>query len=174
MKTNIWQAVVLAGMILASCGIDDGLDGGQGGVTCDVHGKVEKGPFVRGSVVSVQPMDAGLQVSGGMYGTVVTDDIGNFVLGSKAFSAPYAEIMSTGYFFNEYTGTLSDGTLTLRALVELDGKSAVTSITSFDTGCTNFTLRECRQILPSRFDRGNPYFKSPLIGHPILANWQRI
>ena len=125
MKTNIWQAVVLAGMILASCGIEDGLNGGQGGVTCDVHGKVEKGPFVRGSVVSVQPMDAGLQVSGGMYGTVVTDDIGNFVLGSKAFSAPYAEIMSTGYFFNEYTGTLSDGTLTLRALVELDGKSAV-------------------------------------------------
>lgn len=125
MKTNIWQAVALAGMILASCGIEDGPDGGQGGVTCDVHGKVEKGPFVRGSVVSVQPMDAGLQVSGGMYGTVVTDDIGNFVLGSKAFSAPYAEIMSTGYFFNEYTGTLSDGTLTLRALVELDGKSAV-------------------------------------------------
>ncbi len=23
-------------------------------------------------------------------------------------------------------------------------------------------------------ERGKPYFKSPLMGHPILANWQRI
>ena len=45
-----------------------------------------------------------------------------------------------------------------------NGKSAVTSITILDTGCINFTLRECRQILPSGFERGNPYFKSPLIG----------
>ena len=45
---------------------------------------------------------------------------------------------------------------------------------SFDTGCTNSTLCERREILPSALLRGEPYFRSPLIGHPILANWHLI
>ena len=31
-----------------------------------------------------------------------------------------------------------------------------------------------QQMLPSGLLRGEPYFRSPLIGQPILANWQRI
>ena len=43
-----------------------------------------------------------------------------------------------------------------------------------DTGWTKRTRRACRQMLPSGLLRGEPYFRSPLIGQPILANWQRI
>lgn len=50
------------------------------------------------------------------------------------------------------------------------GTGAVKSISSFDTGWMKRTLRACRQMLPSGLERGNPYFKSPLIGHPIFAN----
>ncbi|MBR5848479.1 MAG: hypothetical protein IKY69_03285, partial [Bacteroidaceae bacterium] len=46
--------------------------------TYDVQGKVEKGPFISGSQISIQPMDEKLQVLGNMFNTSITDDIGNF------------------------------------------------------------------------------------------------
>lgn len=93
--------------------------------TYSVSGKVEKGPFVSGSTITVQPMDERLQVMGEMYSTTINDDLGNFTLGSKEFQCPYAELMATGYFFNEVEGGLSNGTLTLRALVDLSDKQTV-------------------------------------------------
>ena len=54
------------------------------------------------------------------------------------------------------------------------GTGASTSISCLDTGWTKRTRRACRQMLPSGLLRGAPYFRSPLIGQPILANWQRI
>ena len=50
------------------------------------------------------------------------------------------------------------------------GTGASSSISSFETGWTNLICRAWRQILPSGLERGEPYFKSPLIGHPIFAN----
>ena len=91
----------------------------------DVKGKVEKGPFISGSEINIQPMDAKLQVLGSMFNTSILDDMGNFVLGSQEFSTPYAEIMANGYFFNEVKGELSNGTLTLRAIVDLQDNTTV-------------------------------------------------
>ena len=54
------------------------------------------------------------------------------------------------------------------------GAGAIKSISSFDTGWMKRILRACRQMLPSGLERGKPYFRSPLMGHPIFANWQRI
>ena len=87
--------------------------------TFDVQGKVEKGPFISGSTISIQPMDAKLQILGSTFNTTISDDLGNFLFGSKEFSRPYAELMANGYFFNEVKGQLSRGTLSLRALVDL-------------------------------------------------------
>lgn len=91
--------------------------------TYDIQGKVEKGPFISGSQISIQPMDEKLQVLGNMFNTAITDDIGNFILGSREFATPYAEFMANGYFFNEVKGELSNGTLTLRALVDLENSN---------------------------------------------------
>ena len=90
-----------------------------------VSGKVEKGPFVSGSTVTMQPMDAKLQVSGETYSAVILDDIGNFAFGSTLLNAPYAELTATGYFFNEVSGALSSGMLNLRALVDLSDESTI-------------------------------------------------
>ena len=93
--------------------------------TYDIQGKVEKGPFISGSEISIQPMNSELQVTGSLFNTAITDDLGNFALGSKEFSSPYAEFIANGYFFNEVKGELSNGTLTLRALVDLQDNSTV-------------------------------------------------
>ena len=90
-----------------------------------VKGKVEKGPFISGSEISLQPMDAQLQVLGSMFNTSITDNTGSFSLGQQEFTTPYAEFMANGYFFNEVKGTLSNGTLTLRALVDLRDNTTI-------------------------------------------------
>ena len=93
--------------------------------TYNVLGKVEKGPFVSGSTVTIQPMDGNLQVLGSLYSSTIQDDLGNFSFGSKLFEAPYAEVTANGYFFNEVNGELSSGTLSLRALVDLSDETTV-------------------------------------------------
>ena len=99
---------LFAGMIVASCSDKDEVFTPR---TFDVQGKVEKGPFVSGSTISIQPMDNKLQVIGSTYNTVISDDLGNFVFGSKEFPTPYAELMANGYFFNEVKGRLSEKAL---------------------------------------------------------------
>ena len=60
------------------------------------------------------------------------------------------------------------GSIALHSLSS--GTPAETSITVFETGCTNSTLRLIRDIDPSGLLRGAPYFKSPFMGHPIAAS----
>ena len=117
-------AGLFLGFMITSCK-ENGFDEPFEPQTYDIQGKVEKGPFISGSTLSIQPMDSKLQVLGSVYNTAITDDLGNFMLGSKEFSTPYAEFMANGYFFNEVKGDLSNGTLTLRALVDLQDNTTV-------------------------------------------------
>lgn len=110
---------------LSSCSEDDNIENDFKPTTYDVLGKVEKGPFVSGSTITIQPMDGNLQVLGSLYSSTIQDDLGNFSFGSKLFEVPYAELTANGYFFNEVDGELSSGTLNLRALVDLSDKTTV-------------------------------------------------
>ena len=122
-KYNI-VALAFCGLAMVSCSTSDS-DEVFTPQNYNVTGKVEKGPFVSGSTITIQPMDGKLQVLGSMFNTTITDNVGNFTFGSKEFQAPFAEMMATGYFFNEVKGSLSDGTLVLRALVDLSDNSTV-------------------------------------------------
>lgn len=90
-----------------------------------VKGKVEKGPFISGSTINLQPMDAKLQPNGSTFSTTITDHLGNFSFGQKSLDAPYAQLTANGYFFNEVKGDLSNGTLSLRAIVNVADASTV-------------------------------------------------
>ena len=108
---------------LSSCSKDGNVDFKP--TTYDVLGKVEKGPFVSGSTITIQPMDDNLQVLGSLYSSTIQDDLGDFSFGSKLFETPYAELTANGYFFNEVEGELSSGTLNLHALVDLSDGTTV-------------------------------------------------
>lgn len=122
---NLLACIFVSFAIVSCSEKDDFFDEPFTPQTYDVQGKVEKGPFISGSEISIQPMDSKLQVLGSLFNTAITDDLGNFMLGSKEFSTPYAEFMANGYFFNEVKGELSNGTLTLRALVDLQDNTTV-------------------------------------------------
>lgn len=90
-----------------------------------VSGKVEKGPFVSGSTINLQPMDSKLIPTGSTFSTTITDNSGNFSFGATTLETPYAQLTANGYFFNEVTGQLSIGTLSLRAIADLSEISTV-------------------------------------------------
>lgn len=90
-----------------------------------VSGKVEKGPFISGSTINLQPMDSNLNPTGSSFSTLITDHAGNFSFGTTTLNSPYAQLTANGYFYNEVTGALSSGTLTLRALADLGEQSTV-------------------------------------------------
>ena len=58
----------------------------------NVNGKVEKGPFVSGSTIDVQPMDANMQPLGSIYSSTISDNTGSFSFGSKEFETPFAQL----------------------------------------------------------------------------------
>ena len=90
-----------------------------------VSGKVEKGPFVSGSTITMQLLDNTMQPMGSMFNTTILDDEGNFTFGSKQFDTPYADLSANGYFFNEVRGELSAGTLNLRAIVDISDATTI-------------------------------------------------
>ncbi|MBQ7341966.1 MAG: hypothetical protein IJW42_01760 [Alistipes sp.] len=108
--------LLLAGLTVTSC---ENITEHTRPQTYDICGKVEKGPYISGSTITIQPLDEQLQVLGSMYNTTITDNLGNFVLGKREFLTPYADLMANGYFFNEVKGELSIGTLTLRGFADL-------------------------------------------------------
>lgn len=91
----------------------------------NVSGKVEKGPFVSGSNITMQLLDNKMQTIGEMYTTTILDDVGSFTFGSKKLTSPYADLTANGYFFNEVKGRLSDGTLNLRAVVDVSDATTI-------------------------------------------------
>lgn len=118
--------VITIGMmaVLQSCSSHDDLDD-YTPTNFNVSGKVEKGPFVRGTTIQMQPLNANLGETGESYTSTITDNEGTFDFGSKLLKSPYVKLSASGYYFNEVTGELSKGTLALNAVANLKNASDV-------------------------------------------------
>ena len=62
---------------------------------------------------------------GSTYSAIVLGDIGDFSFGTIDIESPYVTFTANGYFYNEVEGELSNGPLTLKAIVNLADKSTV-------------------------------------------------
>lgn len=128
MKVILKKAVVVVtiGMMamLQSCSSNDDLDG-YTPTNFNVGGKVEKSPFVRGTAIQMQPLDADLDETGESFTSTITDNEGTFTFGSKLLKSPYVKLSASGYYFNEVTGELSKGTLALNAVANLQNAADV-------------------------------------------------
>jgi hypothetical protein len=89
-----------------------------------VNGYVQKGPFVSGSSITIQSLSNKLESTGRSYETTITDDFGTFSIG-KRVKGKYAEIIATGFYFDEVAGELSSANYTLRAVADLSSKESV-------------------------------------------------
>lgn len=125
MKGNICSLCIALLCFLASCSEEE-----KGGdiftpTNYSVKGKVEKGPFIKGSTITLQPLDAKMNSLGTSFPGTIVDNEGTFDMGTVELNAPYALLTTNGYFYNELSGRLSDGTITLQAIVDLKDHSTV-------------------------------------------------
>lgn len=106
-------AVVFA---LTSCSSSDD-DGVGGPISTQIFGLIEKGPFVQGSEVTLTDLNKDLSQSGKSFSTNTSNDLGNFEFDQTLdLSSGLVELKTSGYFYNECTGSLSNSLLTLKAI----------------------------------------------------------
>ncbi len=134
---------------------------------------MQKGPFVLGSSIAISVLDASGNPTGAVFDTQTTSDKGEFALTLTA-SGPLS-LEGSGFYYNEATGQLSTGNLTLRAMyVAASGetqsafinvithltygrvKKLITSGKSFDDATLQAEneLRTALAITPPSFDPG--------------------
>lgn len=119
MKRTFTLFAILVMLAFTSCevfGGDDFVD-----VSHSVSGAVQKGPFIQGSSITIQPLNEKLKPIGQMYTTQTTNDAGMFEIDNV--HSKYAEIIATGYYFDEVEGEISSSMLTLRSIADIEDNS---------------------------------------------------
>jgi hypothetical protein len=134
-----WVSLAVS-LLLAGCGGS----GGSGdtpqnttplSVPVSVQGAAQKGPFVINSTVLINQLTATGQATGETILTRTTDGIGNFTFSTTRAGA--VQISVEGYHFNEITGTVSDGPLTLRAIYDVSTNGQQTAYVNVLTHLIN-------------------------------------
>ena len=118
MKQTIFIALV--GLLaFASCSKE------KTGGTFSFSGKMQKGPFVTGSTITVNELNGNLAQTGKSFVTSITSDDGSFSLGNVEMESNLALLTGTGFYFNEVLGRLSTAQITLQALADLNDDETV-------------------------------------------------
>lgn len=132
MKSNLFVCSFVGVLaMLAACSSNDEKDVAGGvsedaGFVADVAGVAQKGPFVKGSAVTVRGIDCKtLEFTDQVFEGAVKSDKGDFALDSVALDTSCAVVEVTGKYLNEVTGKKTKGELTLRALTDLKDRENV-------------------------------------------------
>lgn len=122
MMKKFFFAAIAAVLMFASCSSSTESEGTEGPTKKQILGHIEKGPFVEGSEVTLTDLNKDLSQTGRSYTTNTTNDLGKFDFGqARSLSSGLVELKTSGYFYNECKGRLSDSQITLKAIADTDG-----------------------------------------------------
>lgn len=85
-----------------------------------VSGVSQKGPFIKGSTVTLYELDEKLNQTGIHYSTTIDNDNGKYHIDSVILSKPYAWMIVKGNFIDEITGKKSTNPITLNGLIKVE------------------------------------------------------
>jgi len=111
-----------------SCSGDGGGGGGNSGGNGEpikkakITGVSQKGPFVEGSKATLYELNENFEQTGRSFTDIIADNKGSFEIKSVELISPYAMLEASGYYRNEVTGGLSNGTITLFAIADMREK----------------------------------------------------
>ena len=88
-------------------------------------GKVQKGPFVTGTTITVNELNESLGQTGKTFTTSITSDDGSFSLSNLGMETDLALLSGNGFYFNEVIGQLSSAQITLQAIADLSDEENV-------------------------------------------------
>ena len=89
-----------------------------------VSGKVQKGPYVQGTEITVRELDSSMTPTGNTFTGTIDDNTGSFSI-KGTLANKIAELAADGYYFNEVSGSLSTAKLALQAFSDLTDSSSV-------------------------------------------------
>lgn len=120
---NIKGLIILAALTVFLYGCSKKNDDGP--AILDITGRVQKGPFIQGSSVTLYDLKDNLSPTGMSFNTQITDNEGNFAIEEVALSSDYITLRADGFYFNEVTGTPSVSQITLYALADISDSSNI-------------------------------------------------
>jgi hypothetical protein len=94
-------------------------------ITLNIEGKAQKGPLVKGSVVTLSELNKNLIQTGRVFTANILDDNGTFEISNATLQSNYALLTANGFYFNEVYGKLSPSQITLQAYVDLLNKEKI-------------------------------------------------
>ena len=137
-------AFAFASAFVVACSSSNDEGGFAGGTTEDagiiadlnVAGVTQKGPFVKGSAVTVQGIDCKtMELTDEKFEGVVKSDKGDFEIKDVNLSSTCAVFEVTGYYLNEVTGKESSDKITLRTITNLKNRKIVNVNVLTDLEC---------------------------------------
>lgn len=119
MKTVIVYLFIALSLIfiLSNCKKNDELAPDKIISSKGVQGKIQKGPFISGTTVTVQELDNSFISTGRSFVSTTDNDFGGFIVEGN-LKAPYIEVFASGFYYDEVKGDISSANLSLRSITE--------------------------------------------------------
>ena len=118
-KTLALSLALIGMLAFASCTKE------KAGGTFTFSGKVQKGPFVTGTTITVNELNTSLGQTGKAFTTAITSDDGSFNLSNIEMESNLALLSGNGFYYNEVIGKLSTAQITLQAIADLNNEETV-------------------------------------------------
>jgi len=90
-----------------------------------ISGFSQKGPFTKGSAITLSELNDKLAQTGFSFEEIITDDKGSFEMKNIELASPYAMLKANGYYRNEISGEISKAPINLFAITDIREKSNV-------------------------------------------------
>ena len=89
-----------------------------------VSGKVQKGPYVQGTEITVRELDSSMTPTGNTFTGTIDDNTGSFSI-KGTLTYKIVELAADGFYFNEVSGSLSSAKMSLQAFSDLTDSGSV-------------------------------------------------
>lgn len=133
---------------------------------------VQKGPFVAGSGILIVELNDNLESNSISYNTETVDDFGSFKF-NESINSNNLDIEATGFYFNEITGDLSNGQITLRSFIQVseDTKSNINILTTLSRQRIKYLmLEEVKSYQEAKIQAEKEVLRAFNIPAHIIAN----
>jgi surface protein len=90
-----------------------------------ISGFVQKGPFVSGTSILMNELNSQMVQTGKVFTSTIINDMGLFELNSVELNSSFVEFTSSGFYFNEVSGEISNSPITLTSLSDISDKNSI-------------------------------------------------
>jgi len=93
--------------------------------TQEIVGKIEKGAFAKGSLISLYEMDSTLRQTGRSFNSTIEDNLGSFHLKVKNLKGKMVRIVADGFYYNEVSNRNSTSKISLTGIIKIDSSESI-------------------------------------------------